>query len=300
MFDVRRIEFDGLRALELRTSALRLVVVTSCGPRIAFFGQPDSDNLLYWAPQRHRRGNWDMLGGHRLWTARPLADESEESYLPDNLPCRTIEFGEGEDLTVIGALDPVNLIRRGLKVRVLDEARLQIDHVAQNVGEMLWSGSLWAVTCSVPSPQSTYCIPLGDGSRWDHVSVTAFDRWAGQGGEGFADAQFTMTRDQYLLRPAGRANKRMLKADAGIVAMHDPKRGVLFAKHAAYDRAGRYPMDSNLALYVAQRNAMVEMETMGPGATLKPGEQFQHRETWTLTRAAPQLPCNALLRGLFA
>lgn len=299
MFDVQHTTFGDYRALELRTDALRLVVVTSRGPRIAFFGRPDGENLLYWAPRRHRRGDWDMLGGHRLWTARPLADESEESYLPDNLPCRTVESG-GDGLTVIGALDPVTAIRRGFQVRVLAPNRIQIEHQAQNASALLWSGSLWAVTCSVPTPQSTYCIPLGDGSRWDHVRLVAFDRWAGQGGEGFADEQFTMTRDQYLLRPLGRVNKRMLKADAGIIALYDPQRDLLFAKHAAYDRAGRYPMDSNLALYVGQHNVMVEMETMGAAVTLKPGEWVRHRETWILTKATSIVPRNGLLRGLFA
>ncbi|HRG57059.1 MAG TPA: hypothetical protein PLG56_13520, partial [Lacunisphaera sp.] len=75
---ISRINFDGLDAVELRTRDLRLVALTAKGPRIAFFGRPAGDNLLLWAPGKYRRGAWDLMGGHRLWAARPGADEAEE------------------------------------------------------------------------------------------------------------------------------------------------------------------------------------------------------------------------------
>jgi hypothetical protein len=100
------------------------------------------------------------------------------------------------------------------------------------------------------------------------------------------------------LRPSGRENKRMLKADAGIIAWHDPVRKLLFAKHAAYDPAGHYPLGTNLAVYIGPKNFMVEMETMGAFATLKPGQVLKHRETWLLA-AAKSAPTAKALRGLF-
>ncbi len=45
---LRHLTFQGDKAVELRTRALRLVAVTSRGPRLAFLGRPDGDNLLYW------------------------------------------------------------------------------------------------------------------------------------------------------------------------------------------------------------------------------------------------------------
>lgn len=293
---LRRILFEGLEAIELLTPSLRLVAVTALGPRLAFWGQPRGENLLYWAPGKHRRGEWDLLGGHRVWVTRPGADESEETCAPDNGPCEAVLLRDG--FTVTGAPDPATRTRRGLTVRVLAADRIAIDHFVRNESDLLWSGGLWALTCTVPARAAAYAVPLGDGSRWDYATVVMFKNMSGQGGD-LNDPQFTFTAEALLLRPTGRVNKRMVKADAGIIALHDPVRRVLFAKQADYFPNGSYPLGTNLALYVAPKKFMVEMETMGPAAVLKPGQSLTHTETWVLRRAVRAMPAAAKLRKLF-
>lgn len=295
---IRKISFEGLDAVELRTATLRVVALTARGPRIAFWGQPGGDNLLLWAPGKYRRGEWDLMGGHRLWAARPGADEAEETYAIDNQPCTVKVAARG--FTVTGALDPVQKIRRGITVTVTTDGRVTLDHFLCNESDMLWSGGLWALTCTMPSKKSTYTLPLGDGSSWDYATIVAFRTWGGgHGGVGFDDPQFGCTKDALVLKPSGRENKRMLKADAGIIAWYDPAKQLLFAKHAAYDPAGNYPLGTNLAVYVGPKNFMVEMETMGAFATLKPGQVLKHRETWLLADAKTA-PTAKALRGLFS
>jgi hypothetical protein len=292
------VQFGGLEAIELITAEIRLVVVTARGPRIAFFGQPGGDNLLYWAPGKHQRGDWDMLGGHRVWVTRPGADEPEETYAADNGACAVAVGHDG--LTVTGALDPVHRLRRGISVRVLQPGRVEVENFVRNESDMLWSGGLWAITCTVPGPQSTYIAPLGDGSGWDYTTIVTFRTWGGgHGGVGFGDDQFETTRDAFLLRPAGRENKRMIKADPGILALHDPARGMVFAKHAAYQPGGDYPLGTNLALYIGPGNFVVEMESMAPVVTLKPGQSSTHTETWVFAPSPTALPDNATLKRLF-
>ena len=294
---IKRIQFEGLDAVELRTASLRLVAVTVKGPRIAFWGRPGGRNLLLWAPGKYRRGNWDLMGGHRLWAARPGADEAEETYAADNGPCTVKVSARG--FTVIGAPDPLQKIRRGFTATATANGRITVDHFLRNESDMLWSGGLWALTCTVPSARSTYTLPLGDGSAWDYATIIAFRIWGGgHGGVGFDDPQFGCTKDALVLKPSGRENKRMLKADAGIVAWHDPAQKLIFAKHSSYDPAGNYPLGTNLALYVGPKNFMVEMETMGPAATLKPGQTLKHRETWLLAAAKSALAARDL-RKLF-
>lgn len=297
MAKVRRLTFQKERAVELRTRDCRLVAVTSNGPRIAFFGRPDGENLFYWAPGRHRRGKWDLKGGHRLWTTRPGADEAEETYHPDNEAC-TVELA-GRGFTVTAPVDAATQLQRGFRVRAHGAHRVTVEHFVHNTGPMLWSGGLWALTCTAPRAATIYSAPLGDGSAWDHATVVAFRTWGGgHGGVGFEDPQFSTTRDQFVLRPSGRENKRMLQADAGIMAMHDPERGTLFVKHAAYEPGANYPLGTNLAFYVGPENFMVEMETMGPLVTLKPGATLHHCETWCLTSAGARAPSAAALRKL--
>ena len=294
---IGRIIFEGLDAIELVTARLRVVAVTGCGPRVAFWGRPGGDNLLLWAPGKYRRGEWDLRGGHRLWLARPGADESEECYGADNAPCTVRVAVNG--FTVTAALDSATRTRRGFTVRAVAADRIVVDHFVRNESDMLWSGGLWALTCTVPAKKSTYTVPLGDGSAWDYATIVAFREWGGgHGGVGFEDPQFRCTADAFVLRPAGRENKRMLKADAGLIALHDPVRRLLFAIKTEYDADGSYPLGTNLALYVGPKNFMVEMETMGPSATLKPGATLVHRETWLLADATTA-PTSPALRNLF-
>lgn len=294
---IKRIQFEGRDAVELRTAKVRLVALTAYGPRIAFWGRPRGDNLLLWQPGKYTRGPWDLRGGHRLWAARPGADEAEETYAADNQPCIVAIHANG--FTVTGAPDPTQRTRRGFTVTAAADGRVTIDHFLRNEGDMLWSGGLWALTCTVPPKGSTYTLPLGDGSSWDYATIVSFRTWGGgHGGVGFDDPQFGFTKDAMVLKPSGRENKRMLKADAGIIAWHNPAQKLLFAKHAAYSPEANYPLGTNLALYVGPKNFMVEMETMGAFATLKPGQVLKHRETWLLA-PAKSAPTAESLRGLF-
>lgn len=294
---IRRIKFGGLAAMEIRTAELRLVVITAKGPRIAVLTRLDGPNLLLWAPGKYRRGQWDLMGGHRLWVARPGADEAEETYSPDNQPCTVETFAKG--FTVTAAIDPVLRTQRGMKFTVLAPDRIEIEHFVINHSDMLWSGGLWGLTCSLPMAGTTYHMPLGDGSSWDYATMVAFRTWGGgHGGVGFGDDQFKLTDDSLEVHPAGRENKRMVKADPGILAMHDPVRKVLFAIGTTYQPDGNYPLGTNLAFYVGPKNFMVEMETMSPFTTLKPQQTLKHTETWVL-RAAKAVPSAKALKALF-
>jgi hypothetical protein len=290
------IDFFGHKAVELTTPALRLAAVYEHGPRIAFFGTPDGENLLHWEPHARGRNDWDLMGGHRVWVTRPGADESEESYRPDNEPAHV--HVEDNGFTVTGALDPCNLTRRGMRVRVVGDCTVEVDNFVTNEGDMLYSGGVWALTCTAPKAGTRYAAPLGDGSRWDNFHVVYFRRWAGNDAL-VRDPQFTLTEELLLIEPHGRVNKRMLLAPLGVMAMSDPARGVTFAKRVAYEPRGAYPLGTNQAWYIGPDNFMVEMETMGPAATLKPGQTLHHVETWTLRPGARDFATAAEVLGLF-
>lgn len=298
MLKINHTTFGGEAAVELVTPVVQLIVVVARGPRIAFFGRPGGDNLLLWTPGKYKRGEWDLMGGHRVWIARPGADEAEETYATDNARCTLELLPDG--VRVWGATDPNLRITRGLTIRALADDRLSIEHAARNESDMLFSGGIWVLTCTVPNANTTYLVPLGDGSAWDTATVVAFRTWGGgHGAGGFGDPQFTLTDDTFVLRPAGKENKRMIRADAGIVALHDPTRKLLFAKRAVYQPEGSYPMNTNIALYVGPDNFMVEMETMAPMATLKPGQSLLHTETWVLREAGANPPDGRALRAFF-
>lgn len=276
---VTKTKFNGLEAVELTTSKLKLVGVNQFGPRIAFLGKGDGENLFLWEPEKYKRKDWDLRGGHRVWVTRPGSDESEETYFTDNEPAEVEILENGFRITA--PEKATNFTRRGFEVKVLSDEILVIDNFLINTGDMLYSAGIWALTCTIPGPETQYVIPVGDGSNWDCFSMVFFHTWAGHNGI-VDDPQITFKNDLLLIKPQGNENKRMLQAHKGIIALVDPARQVTFAKKVDFNPLAQYPMGCNMAFYIGPDNFMVEMETMGNEVTLKPGESAHNIETWIL------------------
>lgn len=253
-----------------------MVVVHSVGPRIAWFGA--RENLLYWDDAgEHRAGEWRLYGGHRLWVTRPGADESAEVQAPDNEPCRVERLPDGVVLT---APPTVGGIVKSLAIQRVDRD-WQLTHRISNVGNLLWSGGAWALTCTLPRESTVYRIPLRGGpSTWDVTTIVIPTAWGGSHTSRLDDPQFTFTADAMELRARSDEGKRMLLAPKGVLEMTD-ERG-LFRKVTLFDQTATYPLDTNVAVYVGPQRFMVELETMGPLRTLAPGHSLEHVEKWSL------------------
>jgi hypothetical protein len=277
----KKIVYLGNKAMEIRTKKIRLVVMTSFGPRIAFFGKVKGDNLLFWDNKNRHRAGWKLYGGHRVWPARVGADESEDAYRPDNCECEVIS--EKNSLVIVGQVDPVLKIQRGLWIEVHKENGLKINNFVKNCGDMLYSCSVWSLTCTNPGQGRRYGIPLGNNSEWDSFNLVMFRKWGGGHTSSFNDRQITFTEDMMIINPQGKETKRMLESHSGIMAMDVPDQDTTFVKKVNYVPDAKYPLGCNMAFYVGPDNFMVEMETMSPEVTLKPGEMYNSPEYWLLT-----------------
>jgi len=270
----------GLEAVELVHAGVRMVVVTEVGPRIAWFGRTNGENLLYWDEQgTHRRGLWQLRGGHRLWTTRPGADESEETYRPDNDRCRVRLRGTS---VTVEAPPTIDGLRKSLAIG-LDGDAWTIRHRVVNASDMLWSGGAWALTCAHPRSRTRFEIPLDGGNpAWDIVTIAIPRAWGGNHRSTIDDDQIVLARDRLIARARGRECKRMLLAPRGQLEMIDPTHGH-FIKRSRYVAEGHYPLATNVAIYLAPKAFMVELETMSPQRTLVPGDSIDHVEQWSLT-----------------
>lgn len=278
--DIKRITFDGLQAVEIATPSARMVVVTQVGPRIAFWGRPGDENLLYWNNNDNGREDWRLRGGHRVWVTRPGADEAEEAYAADNDPC-TVEI-QADRLVVKGGIHPVFKIQRGLRIRLLDEATFEVVSFLTNTGSLLYSGGVWALTCTNPSGGKQYGIPLGDRRRiWDIFSLVVPRAWAGHTAR-VNDPQIQFNEEFLIVEPQGVETKRMVQAPLGIMVLTWPAQGLSFIKHSPYHPNSQYPLGCNLAFYIGPDNFMLEMESCGEEQTLLPGQTIENPETWKL------------------
>jgi hypothetical protein len=274
---LRDVDVGGLSAIEISQRGVRLIIVHTIGPRISWFGR--ESNLLFWdRDDAHRRGAWRLRGGHRLWVTRPGADESEETYEPDNDPCRVRVLPDGIAVTALGS---ASRIEKTLTVRVRG-TEWTIEHQLRNVGTMLWAGGAWALTCTRPRRATRYRVPLGGGGPgWDALTMVIPRRWGGGHTSALVDPQIVMTEDALEIRPRVAEAKRMLAAPMGTLEMIDPELGT-FRKRAPRIPSATYPLDTNVAFYLGPKRFMVELETMSPLARLAPTETLTHVETWTL------------------
>ena len=280
---IQEIEFDGLGAIEILSSKVRMIIITSLGPRIAWFGPRKGRNLLFWDyARKYKRGAWQLLGGHRVWAMRPLGDESEETYAADNGPCSVRISARGVE--VRGEANPAFRLAKTIGVKVLDDETFLVDNRLTNVSEMIWSGGVWGLTCTLPKANTRYGIPLGRGGEWDMFVVGYPKRWGGGQTARVDDSAVRMTEDCMLVAGQGRISKRMVQAPQGVIGMTDPGASVSFIKHCEYAEGAMYPMGCNVAFYAGKNNFMIEMEFMGGCQSVPPGQTLSMRETWMLRK----------------
>ena len=273
--------FNNHQAWELLSGENRMVLISDQGPRIAFFGKKDKENLLFWDEKGAlKRGDWQIMGGHRPWVTRPKADECEDTYRPDNESCEVIV--ENNRIQITAPKDPVLATRKGLIVSIGARGEFLVDNFAINESDLLYSCGMWGLTCTNPKNDRTYAIPLGDGSRWDCFKMVYFKRF-GAGAALVNDPQITLTEDCLYLDPNGVQNKRGIEAPYGIIMIDIPDQNISFLKKVPYSINETYPMGCNLAMYIAPDNLFVEMESMSPEQTLKPGGEIHWVEKWYLS-----------------
>ena len=282
--NIQPVKFDGFDAIEITTAGYRLVAVTEFGPRIAFFGKPGGDNLFYWEKPKDGYREFKLYGGHRVWVTRPGADESEEAYMGEPGPCE-VQIG-ADQVTINGAPHHFVQVRRGLRIRPIDDTTVAVTGLVRNEGAMLYSAGVWSLTCTNPAGGKEYGIPLfSPNGIWEVANVVYPRRWAGHTSRP-DDPQITMNSDFMIVRPQGVESKRALRTEPGILAMTWPEKRLSFIKRSPFNPQGSYPLGCNLSFYIGPSNFMVEMETMGEERTILPGETAENTEVWKLVDEA--------------
>ncbi len=281
MCEIVNVKFDGFDAIELTTSKLKVVAVFEVGPRIAYFGTPDGkNNLLYWDKDGGSKDGWKLYGGHRVWLTRPMADESEDTYAEDNLPC-DVEI-DRDGFTVTAPTHEFTKLKRGITVRYISEDRIEVTNHIENAGNFIYSGGVWSPTCINPHDK-VIRVPLGEDSSWDIVKIV-IPRIFGGNRVRLDDPQVTFEGDEMVLRSQGVLTKRCVSAPKGIIRMECPAEKLVFEKQSNYIEGAKYPLDGcNLAVFVGQDNWMGEMESFGVEQPIKPGDTIHNREEWTLS-----------------
>jgi hypothetical protein len=216
-----------------------------------------------------------------LWHA---PEARPRTYAPDNEAVRVDDVGGVARFTQ--HVEPTTGIEKSLALRLdADGARVEVTHRLRNT--TLWPVTLAPWALSVMAPGGVGILPLPPrGAHEENLEPnTRLTLWAYTD---MGDPRWTWGRRYVLLRQvrgAETAQKAGTFAPQGWVAY--ARAGVLFVTTVTPEPGADYPdLGVNVELFA---NAdMLEVETLGPLATLAPGADLSYVENWYLFGDVPQ------------
>ena len=280
---MRKISLETFRGwrdcVVLQNSTMRLVVTTQVGPRVIFCGAPGGENIFHVDDALAGTTDhpaWVNYGGHRL---RHSPQEGDRPNQPDNDAVAYVLLEDGARFTQ--STEPGTGMQKELEVH-LDPQKPLATVVHRIRNRTVWDVTLapWALsvmraggTAYVPvATADTHYLPNAMICYWPYTRLV--------------DTRFSMASDLFSFRQVPGKDewfKLGMRNLCGRAAYWN--NGTLFLKTVSFDAAGVYPdFGANCEVYID--GGILELETLGPLVTLRPGACAVHTETW-------QLLCNA-------
>jgi hypothetical protein len=278
------------RNVRLANRRIELVATLDVGPRIIHLAVPGGRNVMKNYPgQLGKAGEraWQIRGGHRLWFA---PEDPVATYFPDNGPvaCRALPGG---GVRLRPAPETPNGIQKEIDIYLdANAARVRLVHRIRNVGRKGVRLAAWALSVMAPGGTAIIGLPPRGSHPKDLLPNQSLVLWPYTD---LADPRVTFGTRVILVAQNPRARKPFklgLSNPEGWVAY--AVHGCLFVKRFAYCPRSCYPdMGCNTELFT---NAdMLEVESLGPLATLAAGRQIEHVEQWRLLAGVPAIRTEA-------
>jgi hypothetical protein len=278
MITIERTDYHGwANSWRMSNGEVEVVVTGDVGPRVMHFGFTGRQNFFKeFAAQLGKTGesDWQPRGGHRLWIA---PEDRVKSYAPDNAPV-AIQVQEGE-IACTGEVEPLTGLEKKITVRMAAEGTtLEVIHEVRNCGASPCRMAPWVLTMMAPGGTGIHGFP----PRGTHPEMlepsNPLVMWAFTH---LDDPRWRLSRKYLVLRQdADNANPQKLgtynRHTWGAYLLN----GELFVKrYEAIADPAAYP-DLGCTFETFTNAEILELETLGPLTTLRPGESVSHTERW--------------------
>lgn len=287
---IERIPYRGWEnCWKLSNGEAELIVLADVGPRVIWYSLRGGENQLHEVEQdAGKTGGSDfrLYGGHRLWAA----PEIERTYFPDNVAVKVEQVNQALRLTApVEASPPGTRLHKEMKVELeASGSGLRLTHRISNHDAQSVELAVWTPTMMRAGGRAMLPLPARHEMDKEHVlPVGVFGVWSYTD---FADPRWRLGTEFVQLaqseNPAGRFREQMggIFNSAGWGAHF--RQGTLFVKRAAVIAGAKYPDGGcNSELFTCPE--FLEVETLGPLVTLKPGETAEHVERWRLFANVP-------------
>jgi len=281
---IEKVAYGGWdNCYRMSNGEVELIATSDVGPRIIRLGFVGAENEFHEAKSQLGKvggDDWRIYGGHRLWVA---PEASPRSYFPDNRPVEAKIEGNALKLTAPPEFDPsfkVNTgIQKAIEITMYPDGHVVLVHRISNAG--LWpvelgpwslsvmaSGGRAIIPAPEPRPHPQALLPVRRMAVWSYTNL-ADPRWI------WGKKYIVLRQDPSRREPQklGVGNERGWAAYA--------RSGHLFLKLVKYVEGATYPdFGSNMEIWT--NSEILEVETLGPMSTLKPGQSVEHVENWFL------------------
>lgn len=282
-------DYRGGEAIQLSTGAIELVLPTAVGPRVSSLRsrRGRAGNLFLEFPADEQRYHGYFLrGGHRLWHS---PEDIVRTYQPDDDPLTVRNLPHGVALTQ--PTEPLTGLQKGIAVELLGERTVKVTHTLRNRGAWPVECAPWALTMLRPGGFGVLPLePKGDHARGDLLPTYSLVPWT------FTDLSLPVwqPRRDFIgveVKKAKIAQKLGITNYPGWSAYWND--GTTFVKYAPVVPGARYP-DLGSCFEVFTNGAVIELETLGPLASIAPGRTVTHVEYWGVLDGLPRPDTDAV------
>jgi len=214
---------------------------------------------------------WYLYGGHRFW----ISPEDYSTYYPDNDPVEYTISGN-----VFTFTPPVQKVRGWLcQIEITfdeAEAKASVRHILTNKSQEEKTGSIWALSVTAAGGRAimeqskieTGFLPNRTLVMWDYTNIS--------------DKRFYADKNYYALQQEtdcdGPFKLGVNNTKGSVITVNN---GCVFKKTYNHKPGGKYP-DGGCSTELYTCHFMLEVESLSPLYTLKPGESAEHTESWCL------------------
>lgn len=283
-YEIKNYENYG-KCVCVDNGAMELYVTVDVGPRIIKLGLKGKENMMFNDLARactHDEPNlkdmfgadacWNIYGGHRFWVS---PEKHPETYYPDNEP---VAYNvNGNVFTFYAPKQKFTGWQETMIITVDEtEAKATVKHVLTNMSDRTQTGAIWGLNVTAAggkafakqATEDTGLLANRTLMLWPYNVMTdkrfyMDDTYVGLAQDSAAAIPFKI----------GVNNTR----GVAVCINH----GTAFRIETAYIPGAAYP-DNGCSCEMYSCDNFLEVETLSPLYTLKPGESCEHTEKWEL------------------
>lgn len=264
---------------------MEMYVTIDVGPRIIRLNLKNNENIMFTDVDRQICNNsqrlkdmfgqdraWYIYGGHRFWVS---PESLPETYYPDSDPV---------DYTIRGNVftftPPVQIHTKWQQVLEItvdeNKAAAKVRHILKNCADCEQTGAIWAISVTAADgkviiPQAkedTGLLPNRTLMLWPYNKMT--------------DKRFYTDDDYYCVSHNKHTSVAFKIGTNNTKGTHIcVNNGTVFKKSCKYFEGANYP-DNGCSTEIYTDKLILEVESLSPLYSLKPGETCEHIENWEL------------------